>query len=62
MQNSGRLYVFKIEDVTPDNINKLIDQGNRFILKSGLLDGVDEFDDLEEVLHGKVSALCESER
>lgn len=62
MQNSGRPYVFKIEDVTPDNINKLIDQGNRFILKSGLLDGVDEFDDLEEVLHGKVSTLCESER
>ncbi len=61
MRNSGQPYVFKVEDITPDNINKLIDQGNRFVLKSGLLDGVDEFDNLEEVLNGKVPTLCKGE-
>lgn len=60
MRDDGRLYVFKVEDVRPDNINKLIDQGRRFVLKSGLLEGVDEFDDVEDILNAKVSTIPES--
>ena len=54
MQDNGQPYVLRVEEVGPHNLNKLIDQGRRFILKGGLIDGVDEFDRLEDVLNGKV--------
>lgn len=60
MLDNGQPYVFQVEEVKPDNINKLIDQGRRFILKSGLIEGVDEFDDMEDVLNGKISTLPEN--
>ena len=57
MLDNGTLYVFKVEDVRPENLNALIDQGKRFVLKSGLIDGVDEFDNLNEVLNDKVYTI-----
>lgn len=60
MLDNGQPYVFQVKEVKPDNINKLIDQGRRFILKSGLIEGVDEFDSMEDVLNGKISTLPEN--
>ena len=60
MQRNGQPYVFRVEDIKQVELNKLIDQGRRFILKAGLIEGTDEFDSVEEVLHGKVSTLREN--
>lgn len=54
MRGDGQPLVFRVEDLQPFMINKLIDNGLRFILKASLIEGVDEFDKPEEVLNGKV--------
>lgn len=50
----------RVEDLQNVELNTLIDAGYRFILKVGLIDGVDEFDKPEDIINGKVSTLCES--
>ncbi len=62
MQGDGQPLVFRVEDLQPYMINKLIDNGIRFVLKSSLLEGVDVYDKIEEVLDGEVHSLRQDQR